>query len=49
MLLEGKHDYAALDIKQGLLNSCTNKICIFKYYSGNTWVWHFSVKERLVM
>ena len=28
MLLDGKHDYVALDIKQGLSNSCTNKILL---------------------
>ena len=28
MLLDGKHDYTALNIKQGLLNSCINKILL---------------------
>ena len=36
MLLKSKYDYAALDIKKYLLNSCINKIYIIKYYSGNT-------------
>ena len=35
MLLEGEHDYATLDIKQGWFNSCIIKIYIIKYYSGS--------------
>ena len=34
MLLKGKHDYVALDIKKYLLNSCTN----IRFISLNTTV-----------